>query len=57
MDLYPGVPYEVVRVEYNGQMYDALEYNFGKEILCDVSSGNCYSIQSSLLSYITPVGE
>ena len=57
VDLYPGVPYEVVRVEYNGQMYDALEYNFGKEILCDVSSGNCYSIQSSLLSYITPVGE
>lgn len=55
--LYPGVPYEVVREEYNGQMYDAVKYNFGKEILCDVSTGNCYRIDSSLLTYIAPIGE
>ena len=55
--LYPGVPYEVVREEYNGQMYDAAKYNFGKEILCDVSTGNCYRIDSSLLTYIAPIGE
>ena len=57
IDLYPGVPYEVVREEYNGQMYDAIKYNFGKEILCDMSTGNCYRIENSLLPYITPVGE
>lgn len=57
IDLYPGVPYEVVREVYNGQMYDAIKYNFGKEILCDMSTGNCYRITNSLLSYITPVGE
>ena len=57
IELYPGVPYEVVSVEYDGQMRDAVEYNFGKEILCDVSTGNCYSIQNSLLSYITSADE
>ena len=57
IDLYPGVPYEVVREEYNGQTYDAIKYNFGKEILCDMSTGNCYKIEDSLLSYITPEGE
>ena len=57
IDLYPGVPSEIDKEEYNGQMYDVIRYNFGKEILCDYSTGNCYSIQNSLLSYITPVGE
>lgn len=57
VDLYPGIPYEVVREEYNGQMYDAIRYNFGREILCDTTTGNCYRIENSLLPYLAPIGE
>ena len=57
IDLYPGVPYEIYQEEYNGKMYDAIKYNFGREILCDTATGNCYKIENSLLPYLAPIGE
>ena len=55
VDLYPGIPYEVVWDE-EWQCYLA-KYNFGREIMCDVATGNSYRVENSLLSYITPVEE
>lgn len=57
IDLYPGVPYTVEQKTYEGREYIVAVYNFGKEILCDMTSGNCYRIDSTLLPYITPETE
>ncbi len=57
IDLYPGVPYELGQEMYDGNMRDVVSYNFGKEILCDMSTGNCYRIENSLLPYVTPEAE
>ena len=56
VDLYPGIPYELMWETYGGEQYYVAKYNFGKEILCDVATGNCYKIEveNSLLPYITP---
>lgn len=57
IDLYPGISYELSWETYDGKEYQVAKYNFGKEILCDVSTGNCYKIETSLLPYVTPEGE
>jgi len=57
IDFYPGISYEISWEIYDGREYQVVKYNFGKEILCDVSTGNCYKIESSLLPYVTPEGE
>ena len=57
IDLYPGVPYELGQEMYEGKLRDIVRYNFGKEILCDMSTGNCYRIENSLLPYVTPEAE
>jgi hypothetical protein len=57
IDLYPGISYELAWEIYDGKEYQVAKYNFGKEILCDVSTGNCYKIEQSLLSYVTPEAE
>jgi hypothetical protein len=57
VDLYPGVPYVIEQKTYEGKEYTVATYNFGKEIMCDMITGNCYRIENSLLSYITPVEE
>ena len=54
IDLYPGISYEIVWEIYDNKEYQVAKYNFGKEILCDVSTGNCYKIENSLLPYVTP---
>lgn len=54
IDLYPGIPYELTWEIYDNKEYQVAKYNFGKEIMCDVSTGNCYKIENSLLSYVTP---
>ena len=54
IDFYPGIPYEISWEIYDGKEYQVVKYNFGKEIMCDVSSGNCYRIENSLLPYVTP---
>ena len=56
-DLYPGVPYKIEQKTFEGREYTVAVYNFGKEIMCDMTTGNCYMIENSLLSYITSVGE
>lgn len=57
IDIYPGVPYEFAQETYSGKEYTVAKYNFGKEIMCDMITGNCYMLKSSLLPYITPVGD
>lgn len=57
IDLYPGVPYELGQEMYEGSLREVARYNFGREILCDVSTGNCYRIENSLLPYVTPEAE
>ena len=57
IDLYPGVPYTIEQKTYEGREYIVAVYNFGKEILCDMTSGNCYRIDSTLIPYITPATE
>lgn len=57
IDIYPGVPYEITTEVYEGKEYTVAKYNFGKEIMCDMTTGNCYMIEDSLLSYVTPTGE
>ena len=57
INLYPGIPYELGQEMVDGRLHDVVRYNFGKEILCDRSTGNCYRIDSSLLTYIAPIGE
>lgn len=57
IDIYPGVPYEFAQEIYYGIEYTVAKYNFGKEIMCDTTTGNCYMLESSLLPYITPVGD
>ncbi len=57
IDLYPGVPYTLKQEVYEGKEYSVAVYNFGKEILCDMTTGNCYMLDRSLLSYVTPVGD
>ncbi len=57
IELYPGVSYELSWEIYDGVEYQVARYNFGREILCDISTGNCYRIESSLLPYVTTVGE
>ncbi len=57
IDLYPGISYELSWEIYDGKEYQVAKYNFGKEILCDVSTGKCYKIETSLLPYVTPEGE
>ncbi|MBO5932065.1 MAG: hypothetical protein J6Q70_07530 [Clostridia bacterium] len=57
IDIYPGVPYEIITEVYEGKEYTVAKYNFGKEIMCDMTTGNCYMIEDSLLSYVTPTGE
>ena len=57
IDLYPGVPYTIKQEIYEGKEYTVAVYNFGKEIMCDMTTGNCYMLDSSLLPYVTPVGE
>ena len=54
IDFYPGIDHEIVWETYDGKEYQVVKYNFGKEILCDVSTGNCYGIENSLLPYVTP---
>lgn len=54
-DVYPGVPYELMWETYGDEQYYVAKYNFGREILYDETTGNCYKIENSLLSYITPV--
>ena len=54
INLYPGIPYELSWEIYDGKEYQVAKYNFGKEIMCDVSTGNCYKIEDSLLPYVTP---
>ncbi len=56
-DIYPGIPYEFAQENYEGKEYTVAKYNFGKEIMCDMTTGNCYMIDSSLLPYITPAEE
>ena len=53
-DFYPGVPYELMWETYGDEEYYVAKYNFGREILCDVATSNCYRIENSLLPYITP---
>lgn len=57
IDLYPNIPYQIVWETYDGIEYQVAKYNFGKEIMCDVTTGRGYKIENSLLSYITPIGE
>lgn len=52
IDYYPGVPYEIEQKTFEGKEFIVAVYNFGKEILCDMTSGKCYRIDSSLLSYV-----
>lgn len=56
-DMYPGVPYKIEQKTFEGREYTVAVYNFGKEIMCDMTTGNCYMIEGSLLSHITPAGE
>ena len=55
VDVYPGVPYELMWETYDNEEYYVAKYNFGKEIMHDEITGNCYRIETSLLPYITPV--
>ena len=57
VDLYPGVPYKIEIKAYEGKEYTVAVYNFGKEIMCDMTTGRCYRIESTLIPYITPAGE
>lgn len=57
IDHYPGIHRESGTETYEDGPRQVVRYNFGKEILCDMSTGNCYKIENSLLPYITPVGE
>lgn len=57
IDIYPGILYELSWETYDNKEYQVAKYNFGKEILCDVSTGNCYRIEDSLLPYVTPEEE
>lgn len=58
INLYPGIPYEITdEIDEEGRGYQVARYNFGKEILCDWSTGNCYKIEDSLLSYFASSGE
>lgn len=53
-DFYPGVPFETEWRTYSGEDYFMADYNFGKELLVDDTTGKCYMLDSSLLPYITP---
>ena len=55
VDFYPGIPYELTTEIYDDEEYHVAKYNFGREIMCDVATGNCYKVENSLLAYITPV--
>ena len=57
VDLYPGVPYKIEQKTFEGKEYTVAVYNFGKEIMCDMTTGNCYRMENSLLSYITPASD
>ena len=58
INLYPGIPYEITdEIDEEGRGYQVARYNFGKEILCDWSTGNCYKIENSLRPYFTSTGE
>lgn len=52
IDYYPGVPYEIEQKTFEGREYIVAVYNFGKEIMCDMTSGKCYRLDNSLLSYL-----
>lgn len=54
IDLYPGIPYHIEQKTFEGREYIVAVYNFGKEIMCDMTTGNCYRLEDSLLSYVTP---
>ena len=54
VDFYPGVPYDLMWETYGNEEYYVAKYNFGAEIICDITTGNCYRLESSLLSYVTP---
>ena len=54
---YPGMTPTIEEEIYGGKTYTVAKYNFGKEIMCDMITGNCYMIESSLLPYITPAGD
>jgi hypothetical protein len=54
VDFHPGIPYELMWETYGNEQYYVAKYNFGREILCDVATNNCYKIENSLLPYITP---
>lgn len=54
-DLYPGIHYKIEQKTFEGREYTVAVYNFGREIMCDMTTGNCYRIEDSLLSYITSV--
>ena len=55
INLYPGMTPTIEEKTFEGKTYMVAVYNFGKEIMCDMTTGNCYRIEDSLLSYITPV--
>ncbi len=52
-DAYPGVPYETMWDTYGDEEYYVAKYNFGREILMDMSSGKCHKMETSLLSYLS----
>lgn len=53
-DFYPGIPFETEWRTYDGADYFMADYNFGRELLVDDTTGRCYVLDNSLLSYITP---